>query len=344
MCKNPKQPGRMVIADEHDARSVEEMCAALTRRYASNEDEALLRDLPLLSHDLPARLKQAVSEFRFCDEAGFLVIRGHRIDQSRIGPTPDEWRKRRTPHRSFAEELTLLLYAALLGDPFGWRTQQDGHLIHEVFPIRRDESAQLGTSSRVLLTWHTEDAFHEFRADHLMLLALRNPDRVPTTVGHLDPTLLDNDIIDVLFSERFVIKPDNSHLVENNSGIATSTASAFDVIAQMQVAPQRVALLYGDRRSPYLRLDPDFMAPSPGDLPARRALDAIIEAVNANLRDVVLESGDLLILDNLKVVHGRRPFTARYDGTDRWLKRVNVTRDLRKSRAQRATPACRLVG
>jgi hypothetical protein len=24
------------------------------------------------------------------------------------------------------------------------------------------------------------------------------------------------------------------------------------------------------------------------------------------------------------VVHGREPFQARYDGTDRWLKRVNV--------------------
>jgi Fe(II)/alpha-ketoglutarate-dependent arginine beta-hydroxylase len=333
----------MVIADEHDAHSVAGLCAAMTTRYPSSEDEALLRELPVLCHDLPARLKNAVNEFRFSDDAGFLVVRGHHVDQDRIGPTPDEWRNRPSPDPSLTEELTLLLYAGLLGDPFGWQTQQDGQVVHEVFPIRRDETAQLGTSSRILLTWHTEDAFHDFRADYLILFALRNPDRVPTTVGHLDPTLLDGNLLDVLFSERFVIKPDYSHLMENNSA-AASTASAFDAIAQMQTAPRRVALLYGDRRAPYLRLDPDFMDAAAGDVAARRALDAIIDAVNVNLRDVVLEPGDLLILDNLKVVHGRRPFTARYDGTDRWLKRVNVTRDLRKSRAQRATPTCRLVG
>jgi hypothetical protein len=27
-------------------------------------------------------------------------------------------------------------------------------------------------------------------------------------------------------------------------------------------------------------------------------------------------------------VHGRRPFEARYDGTDRWLRAVNVTASL----------------
>ncbi|MBP2478023.1 putative NAD(P)/FAD-binding protein YdhS [Crossiella equi] len=34
---------------------------------------------------------------------------------------------------------------------------------------------------------------------------------------------------------------------------------------------------------------------------------------------------------NKRAVHGRRPFTARYDGTDRWLRRINITADLRRS-------------
>jgi hypothetical protein len=38
------------------------------------------------------------------------------------------------------------------------------------------------------------------------------------------------------------------------------------------------------------------------------------------------------------------PFTARYDGTDRWLKRINVTHDLRRSRAMRASAGNRLIG
>ena len=48
-----------------------------------------------------------------------------------------------------------------------------------------------------------------------------------------------------------------------------------------------------------------------------------------------LESGDFCFLDNFRVVHGRKPFRARYDGTDRWLKCLNISCDLRKSRAAR---------
>jgi hypothetical protein len=39
---------------------------------------------------------------------------------------------------------------------------------------------------------------------------------------------------------------------------------------------------------------------------------------------VPLRPGDLLIVDNDAVVHGRVAFRARYDGSDRWLKRVLV--------------------
>jgi len=34
---------------------------------------------------------------------------------------------------------------------------------------------------------------------------------------------------------------------------------------------------------------------------------------------------------------------ANYDGTDRWLKRINLTRDLRKSRASRLTADSRII-
>jgi hypothetical protein len=42
-------------------------------------------------------------------------------------------------------------------------------------------------------------------------------------------------------------------------------------------------------------------------------------------------------------VHGRKPFRARFDGADRWLKRLNVARDLRKSRAVRQHADARTI-
>ena len=70
---------------------------------------------------------------------------------------------------------------------------------------------------------------------------------------------------------------------------------------------------------------------------ARNALDALLRQLRSSQYDVALEPGDLLIIDNYRAVHGRKPFRARYDGRDRWLKRISVTRDLRKSRAARSS-------
>jgi alpha-ketoglutarate-dependent taurine dioxygenase len=41
-----------------------------------------------------------------------------------------------------------------------------------------------------------------------------------------------------------------------------------------------------------------------------------------------LETGDLLVIDNNKTIHGRKPFQARYDGTDRWVQRILVRKEL----------------
>ena len=50
---------------------------------------------------------------------------------------------------------------------------------------------------------------------------------------------------------------------------------------------------------------------------------------------VVLEAGDLLVLDNHRVVHGRSPFAARFDGADRWVQRAFVVADLDASAHER---------
>nr|WP_308699003.1 TauD/TfdA family dioxygenase [Streptomyces avermitilis] len=47
---------------------------------------------------------------------------------------------------------------------------------------------------------------------------------------------------------------------------------------------------------------------------------------------VSLAPGEVLVVDNDLVVHGRVPFQARYDGTDRWLKRASVRVPGRRTR------------
>ncbi|MGI5336008.1 hypothetical protein ACQEVS_00715 [Streptomyces sp. CA-181903] len=51
----------------------------------------------------------------------------------------------------------------------------------------------------------------------------------------------------------------------------------------------------------------------------------------------------MLFVDNYQAVHGRRPFAAAYGGRDRRLKRVNITRDMCRSRSARGS-ASSLLG
>ncbi|MFE2250414.1 arginine beta-hydroxylase, Fe(II)/alpha-ketoglutarate-dependent [Streptomyces lavendulae] len=327
-----------------EASAVAELTLELAAAYGSFGDPVLLRDLPRLAARLPEGVQDFLREFKLADRHGHTVIRGHDFDQRRIGPTPGHWRGRVRPGPEFPEELLLMLYSALLGEPFGWATQQDGHLVHDIFPIRSHENDQLGMGSKQLLTWHTEDAFHPYRSDYLILGALRNPDHVPTTVGELDLSSLSAEDIDVLFEPRYHIAPDESHLPKNNTIATEEEAARFATIQRMIDERPLGPLLYGSRLDPYMRLDPYFTSVPQDDTDARRAYDALFKVVDSGMREVVADQGDVLFIDNHRAVHGRLPFQARYDGTDRWLKRVCVTSDLRRSREMRATSATRLLG
>lgn len=295
------------------------------------ESNDALDDITVLAHELPRRIRLTLNAFRRERMSGVLCISGYVVDQDRVGCTPAHWRDRSSPPATRREEILLLLFSSLLGDPFGWATQQNGRLIHDVLPIKGHENEQLGSSSNSVLTWHTEDAFHPLRGDFIGFSCLRNPYAAATTIGYVDGLDLPDSIKNTLFENRFSILPDESHLAKNNS--AKTDADMFAGIEEMQQNPNRVAVLFGDPVRPYVRADPYFMNVDPGDHEAREALGWFVKRMDERIFELRLEGGDFCFLDNFRIVHGRKPFTARHDGTDRWLKRVNIACDLRKSQA-----------
>lgn len=79
------------------------------------------------------------------------------------------------------------------------------------------------------------------------------------------------------------------------------------------------------------------------DIEANNAFNEIVKQVDEKIAGYSIQPGEIIFLDNYKVVHGRNPFKARFDGTDRWLKRLNITRDIRKSRDFRISPENRVI-
>jgi Fe(II)/alpha-ketoglutarate-dependent arginine beta-hydroxylase len=328
----------------HEIEAVQALTREIALEHNSVEEPQFIRRASLYAHELPRRIRGFLNEFKLVEPPdGVCVISGYPIDNTRIGKTPAHWKWKLDAATSLQEQITFVLFGCLLGEPFAWATQQDGYLMHDVFPIEGNKYDQLGTGSEQTLWWHTEDAFHPHRADYLGLMCLRNPDDVATTLGSPDISRLSQEQLEVLFQPRFVIKPDESHSEKNESDLqkqvranngADILNTAYEKIRQLNSAPKQVPMLFGNRQSPYICLDPYFTTPL--DDEAGAALNALAQTVDDNMQEVVLQPGDCIFIDNYRIVHGRKAFTARYDGTDRWLKRLNLTRDLRKSNGSRS--------
>lgn len=348
--KNSHGVRRLRITPE-ELTAIEALVTQTASSYRSVEDQRFLKEVGVIAHDLPLRIRRFINNFRMGETGlGVCLVSGYSIDQLKIRKTPSDWHTKGQFSRTRQEEFFLILLGSLLGDVFGWATQQEGSIVHEVLPVKEHEDAQLGTGSNQDLWWHSEDAFHPYRADYVGLLCLRNPGCVRTTFASVDMLRLSKTQMEVLRQERFIILPDESHQEGNCDGGKHSAlnteyllSSAYERIVRMKRDPRRVPLLFGNAEAPYFCLDAVYMRIAGADDEAQKALHDLVQAINASLEEIALEPGDCCFIDNYRTVHGRRAFRANYDGTDRWLKRINITRDLRKSRALRPSCSSRVI-
>lgn len=318
-----------------DARELLAVVKGAMNSHKAPDAPEFLEAAPLLAADLPASIRKFLAGRGSPHDTScaFILSLPSAIPTS-LPATPSTWSAATElpPDATGGSAFALVLLSFLLGEPFAWLTQQDANLLHTVVPIKGHEKEQLGSGSLVPLSWHTEDAFHPYRADYIALVCLRNPDQVATTVASVQDLPIDAHLWQVLSRPYFEILPDFSHRPAFNTDSA-SDGEAFNYIDALLKKPQRTPILFGDEASPYLRIDKDFSRTAPdAPLDATEALAAISQAIEVAQQDVVLQPGDFLFLDNYLCVHGRRPFTARYDGTDRWLQRINISRDLRPAR------------
>ena len=305
-----------------ETREIRSLVEEVASRHRSVEKADFLDNARTYAQELPRRLRVFLNTFRLTEPSGVCVVSGYPVDDAKVGKTPSHWRKKPDGPSTTEEEIYLNLCGALLGDAMAWSHQREGLICQDLVPIEGHEDKMIGSGSAQELVWHTEDARYSYRGDYIGLMCLRNPDAVPTTFASINDIRLDPDQIEALFEPSFVFRPDPSHPTDSKG--------------------EKASVLFGDPRSPYVRFDP-YCMDQPEAEEARSAMDYLIRAIDENLTSVALLPGECMFIDNYSTVHGRSSFKARFDGTDRWLKRINIARDLRKSRAVREAPASRVV-
>lgn len=248
------------------------------------------------------------------DGVGAVVLRGLPVGD--LPPTP---RHPTAPvDKDHVSELTLFTAARLLGQPVGYLPEHGGDVVQNIIPTATDATRQTSTSSRVRLAFHTETAFHPHKPRFLALLCLRGDAAASTTLCSIDELLpaLSPGSRALLHEPRFHTRADESF----GGGVDTGF-----------LAP--MAVLTGDPAHPDLTFDEELTTGIDDD--TRAALDELASLVATHHTALVLEAGDLLVVDNHRCVHGRSPFPARFDGTDRWLQRAFVVADLAPSADER---------
>jgi L-asparagine oxygenase len=205
----------------------------------------------------------------------------------------------------------LLRFADDIGRAVGYDREQAGRLIQDIFPVKSSERAQVSTSSKVMLGSHTETAFHPHKPRYVVLQCLRGDAGAATTYADV------NDIVEHLSTEALEVLKTN--------GFVTTVDPSFMTNGEPDA---RVTITPLTKRHSGWVLVYDELLMSGTTPQAQRALVELHSAVKKATKHIVLADGDLLVIDNEQAVHGRTPFTPRYDGTDRWLKRALVVTSL----------------
>lgn len=298
-----------------DWRGVE--CMAEAYQLVSGEPlgESLVAAATRAARALPAVVHDELASFAASPHrSGALLVQGVSIGAIPTTPaTPSS-----AVEKDGLSEFVLLTAATRLGHPVGYSPEHGGDLVQNIVPTANSSYRQVSTSSKVRLEFHTEAAFHPHRPRYLLLLCLRGDDQAATTLSSVFDVMdvLDKETLRTLQQPRFATGVDESYVHQRSERLGQATP-----------------VISGSFDRPSICFDGDLMVGlDPG---ASAALDQLRTAIDEVQLSVFLQAGDLLVVDNQVSVHGRSPFSPRFDGTDRWLQRTFVVSDLAPSAPDR---------
>lgn len=298
--------------DPAEADAIKAAARTITADPNSDPDE-FGRQAVAASFDVPASLRAAVLNFSDVgSEAGILVVRGLYVDEDLID-TPLDNKGGFGAKTLFAREMAVI--AQLLGSMVAYEAEGNGHLIQDMVPNPKLATTQQSQGSKVELEAHTEQCFSDYKPDYVILGALRG-DSDAFTYAFAGRKLADHFTADEMAKLRQPLW-------------ATTIDESFQpYIPDPDAVRGPFPILTGPSSDPYILVDQDLMHGITAE--AQRLLEKIVEVYIAHRDGHALEAGDLLLLDNLRAMHGRSMYAPRFDGKDRFIARGFVVRDRRR--------------
>lgn len=278
----------------------------------ADADQLVSAAAPLMSA-LPARLHRHLHAYRTGAIGGDALLLRGLLPSLDFGPNPVSSAAPLDTELVQRVALCLLAVTMSLGEPFNFRSLYGGRVVQHVVPVPDMEYTQTSESSSGSLDWHVEDGFTPDRCDYFALLCLRGEPTAVTRYAAARDVRLPPDVRRVLAEPRFEMFADSAHVSPH-------------------LTSSRTPVLFGPPHNPEICYDDHYLRAAEGDPEAAEALVVLRTALSDAVVGHVLEPGDLLLLDNRRVVHARTPFRARHDRRDRWLLRTMICSSLPRFR------------
>lgn len=267
------------------------------------------------SRDIPERIKKSLLDFaKKGTENGLLLFKN--VLFQTIGtqlPVPIKLPLPETPDNNNCKigETTILariqsMFIHFIGEMIAYEAEGYGRLFQDVVPVKKMEKEQTSVGSNTELEIHTEQAFSKLRPDILSLACIRGDHQAQTYILPVKVILeyMNEEEKEILQQPLWKTGVDLSFKLNNNEFIEGDIRGPLPIIS-------------GNAQDPKLTFDQDLMFGTNEE--SSHLIQKIIEIYYKKRLQHNLQTGEIILIDNMRAVHGRSPFYPKYDGNDRFL-------------------------
>jgi len=282
----------------------------------SDDPELFCMQSKAQSENVPERIKTVLVNFaKYGSKNGFLYINtGLLCNESK---TPLGNNEKIGETTILAKIQSILIHT--ISEMIAYEAEGYGRLFQDIIPIQSMATKQTSVSSNIELEIHTEQAFSKLKPDILSLSCIRGD---PNALTYMLPLqfILDNlsqDEIALLREPLWLTGVDLSFKINGNEFIDGDIRGPMPILS-------------GDLETdPILVFDQDLMKGTTED--SDNMIKKIVDIYYKYRLKHNMQPGDIIFIDNRRAVHGRSPFSPKYDGYDRFLVRAFATYDYKYS-------------
>lgn len=275
--------------------------------------ELYCSELKQLTQRIPSTIQHELQHFaqHGSPDTGFLLFTNLSVDLSLLPQTPAS----NTYHIGETTDLSKIqaLFLQSISELVAYEAEGHGRIFQDIVPNPTLSTAQTSLGSQTELEIHTEQVFSNLRPDFLCLACLRGD---PGAFTYILPVKV---LIAHLTPEEKVLLREPLWMTGVDLSFKQSMNSMTRCGKEFLEGDLRgpMPILDGPIDDPHLRFDQDLMCGLTED--ADHMIKKIVEIYYAHRLRHCLSPGEIMIVDNRRAVHGRSPFSPRYDGNDRFL-------------------------